>query len=177
MPATGDDAHFSFYRAFFASGAPRLLVLALLLSLGIGSVVSIVPAVLSDRFARTSHHYDGAPCFTFDDRSNIPVECVQGGEDAQRFAADANLIKNVLIFLFASIVGSMTDCRGRKVFLAFSFLLSSLAPIVLALIQYLKTMNPTWYYAADCSNGLISGLTLMLTMLSDCLPESFCSIG
>ena len=176
--ATGDDAHFPFFRTFFASvGALRLLVLALLLSLGIGSVVSIVPEVLSDRFARTSHHYDGAPCSTFDDRSDIPVECVQGGEDAQRFAADANLIKNVLIFLFASIVGSMTDCRGRKVFLAFSFLLSSLAPIVLALMQYFKTMNPYYYYAADCSNGLISGLTLMLTMLSDCLPPRFRAAG
>lgn len=99
--ATGDDAHFPFFRTFFASvGALRLLVLALLLSLGIGSVVSIVPEVLSDRFARTSHHYDGAPCSTFDDRSDIPVECVQGGEDAQRFAADANLIKECPHFSF-----------------------------------------------------------------------------
>lgn len=173
--APHDEA--SFFTVFFASvGPPRLLILALLLSLGIGSIVSIVPEVLSNRFAQISHHYDGAPCSTFD-RNDMPLECVQGGEDAQRFAANSNLMKNVLILLFASIIGSVSDCNGRKGFLALSFVLSSLAPIVLALMQRIRNIHPIWYYAADCSNGLISGMTLMLTMLSDCLPARFRAVG
>ena len=176
-PPTPPTDEASFCGAFFAcTGPPRLLVLALLLSLGIGSIVSIVPGVVSDRFARLSHHYDGAPCSTFD-RNDMPLECVLGGEDAQRFAAEANLAKNVLILLFASIIGSMSDCRGRKSFLALSFVLSSLAPVVLALMQCIANIHPIWYYASDCSNGLISGLTLMLTMLSDCLPPTFRAAG
>ena len=175
--APPDDVEASFFTVFFAStGPPRLLILALLLSLGIGSIVSIVPDVLSNRFAQIDHYYDGAPCSTFD-RNDMPLECVQGGEDAQRFAADFNLAKNVLILLFASIVGSVSDCRGRKGFLALSFVLSSLAPVALALMQCITNIHPIWYYAADCSNGLISGMTLMLTMLSDCLPARFRAAG
>eukprot|EP00562_Extubocellulus_spinifer_P035702 CAMPEP_0178690218 /NCGR_PEP_ID=MMETSP0699-20121125/5951_1 /TAXON_ID=265572 /ORGANISM="Extubocellulus spinifer, Strain CCMP396" /LENGTH=540 /DNA_ID=CAMNT_0020335327 /DNA_START=217 /DNA_END=1839 /DNA_ORIENTATION=+ len=168
-PSNNDNAEF--FRTYFASsGAPQLLVLAFLLSFGIGSVVSIVPEVLSDRFARLSHSYAGQPCSSYE-REDLPLECTLGGQDAQNAAAIATFAKNALILIFASIVGSVSDCRGRKGFLAFAFFLSSLAPLVLVVIQFESRLHPRWYYAAECSTGLVSTMTVALTMLSDSLPK------
>ena len=166
-----------FFRIYFQSkGAPQLLVCSLMLSMGIGSVVSIVPELVADRFARLAHEYTGDPCSTFG-RDNLPDACVGGGLDASNAAALGVLGKNILILIFAGIVGSSSDCRGRKAFLCVSFLLSALAPLVLVLLQLFETMSPVWYYAADCSNGLISAMTIALTMLSDTLPPKLRAPG
>ena len=46
----------SFFGAYFRTkGAPLILVVTLLLSLGTGSFVSIVPGIMGDRLARINH--------------------------------------------------------------------------------------------------------------------------
>mmetsp|Transcript_51796 Transcript_51796/g.155438 ORF Transcript_51796/g.155438 Transcript_51796/m.155438 type:complete len:536 (-) Transcript_51796:197-1804(-) len=151
---------------FRTKGAPQIIALALALSLSIGPLVSAVPDVVEDRYARLLHGYDGPHCSSFE-RAHKPAECLTGGDNAQNAAAKSAFIQNVVILLSNSIIGSMSDCLGRKGFLACSLLLASLAPLSLFLLQVVESMNPVWYYAADASSGLISSLAMSFTMLSD----------
>ena len=51
-----DDNETSFFGTYFRTkGAPLILVMTLLLSLGTGSFVSIVPGIMGDRLARINH--------------------------------------------------------------------------------------------------------------------------
>ena len=107
----------TFFKSYFTTkGAPQILVLTLLLSLGSGSFVSIVPSLMGDRFARVNHGYVGPPCDGFDgiNGSAVPIPCRQGGDEAQNVAASTAFLKNALVLVFSSIVGSITDCRGRR---------------------------------------------------------------
>lgn len=104
-----------FFATFFGTnGAPQILLLGFLLSLGSGSFVSIIPGVVGDRFARLDHGYNGPLCADFHGGDDKPVACSEGGDEAQNAAANAAFIKNIILLLLSSIVGSTSDCRGRK---------------------------------------------------------------
>lgn len=95
-------------------GPPQILILVLLLALGFGSTIGVVPAVMTDRYARLNHGYtDPTDCadWSVDEK---PFECLAGSADAQNGAAYENLISNVLTFITSSMVGSMSDEYGRR---------------------------------------------------------------
>lgn len=96
-------------------GPPQIALLMALLAVGLGSTIGVVPAVMSDRFARLNHGYDGAlSCDGYAVENEKPNACFLGSSDAQAAASVANLVNNVLTFLTASVLGSLSDEYGRK---------------------------------------------------------------
>jgi hypothetical protein len=95
-------------------GPPQILILCVLLALGFGSTVGVVPAVMSDRYARLNHGYDDpTECakWSIEDK---PHECLLGSADAQNAAAYESLVSNMFTFITSSMIGSISDEIGRK---------------------------------------------------------------
>jgi hypothetical protein len=97
--------------------APRqILILMLLLALAFGSIVGVVPAVVTDRYARLNHGYQNSiPCWKATLSSTlVPPECLAASGDAQNVAAWENFLSNAFTFITSSMVGSISDERGRR---------------------------------------------------------------
>ena len=162
-----------FIRYFItSSGPPQIIALCLLISLASGSTVGIVPAVLEDRFARLNHGYTGVPCLklTMGER---PHECLLGNEDAQNSAAFANFISNTLTFSTSSVMGSISDERGRRNIILIGLGLGLLGPMNLVLLQMFDKMSPFPYYASHSISGIVSWMAVALSSLSDVIPSNF----
>ncbi len=96
------------------NGPPQIITLCLLIALALGSTIGVVPAVVEDRYARLSHGYIGeARCLDIE-KHERPRECLLGNEDAQNSAAIASFISNTLTFATSSLMGSISDERGRR---------------------------------------------------------------
>ncbi len=113
--AANDAASRSGFLLHFAksSGPPQIITLCILLALALGSTIGVVPAVVGDRYARLRHGYGGAPCMELagEDR---PPECLLGNEDAQNAAAMGSFVSNTLTFATSSLMGSISDEKGRR---------------------------------------------------------------
>ena len=97
-----------------SKGPPQIVFLILLVALGAGSTIGVVPAVVSDRYARLLHGYtDPRPCSSYNLGSQPPA-CLDGSADAQNAVALANLVSNWLTFTTSSMIGSISDERGRR---------------------------------------------------------------
>jgi hypothetical protein len=94
-------------------GPPQIALLMMLVALGLGCTIGVVPAVMSDRFARLHHGYNGDACASFV-MHDKPSECLQGSSDAQNTAALSSLISNSLTFVTSSLIGSLSDEHGRR---------------------------------------------------------------
>ena len=110
-----NPTHADFLRHFIRSnGPPQIIALCLIIALALGSTIGVVPAVMEDRFARLAHGYNGeAHCLELD-KDVRPRECLLGNEDAQNSAAIASFISNTLTFATSSLMGSISDERGRR---------------------------------------------------------------
>jgi hypothetical protein len=98
-----------------SKGPPQILLIMLLLALGFGSTIGVVPAVMTDRFARLNHGYsDSRDCSAYISMDDKPHECLAGSGDAQNGAAYENLVSNILTFITSSMVGSISDEKGRR---------------------------------------------------------------
>lgn len=95
-------------------GPPQILIIMLLLALGFGSTIGVVPAVMTDRYARLNHGYSDARDCSDWASVDKPHECLAGSGDAQNGVAYENLISNVLTFITSSLVGSISDVKGRR---------------------------------------------------------------
>lgn len=164
----------SFIYQFASKEGPRaIVVLIVFLAMGIGSTVGVVPAVVTDRFARLNHGYtDEMNCADYDMASK-PQACLDGSSDAQNASALGNLVSNVLTFVTSSLMGSLSDEHGRRVLLIMGVFLSTISPLVLVLLQLVPTMNPVWYYAAGACTGLINWIAIALSSLSDVMPPQW----
>lgn len=159
-------------------GPPQIALLMALLAVGLGSTIGIVPAVMSDRFARLNHGYDGAlSCDSYAVENEKPNVCFLGSSDAQAAASVANLINNVLTFLTASVMGSISDEYGRKAPLLIGLVFSMIPSLCLYLLQYIPTMSPWWYYTTSAATGLIPWMAIALSALNDVLPQEFRAPG
>lgn len=169
----------SFFMEFVESkGPPQIVLLILLLALALGSTVGVVPAVMTDRFARLRHGFvDEQDCSDFPMGDDKPSACLQGSADAQNAAAFASLVSNSMTFVTGSLMGSISDQRGRKGIMLFGLSLSLLSPTCLVLMQIYESMSPKWYYAASASTGLVSWIAVALSSLSDVLPPKWRSAG
>jgi len=109
-------------------GPPQIAFLMALLAIGLGSTMGVVPAIMTDRFARLNHGYNlEANCDSYSttttstntiSNTNLNIDkpnaCFLGSSDAQAAASVANLIQNSLTFMTASLMGSVSDEYGRK---------------------------------------------------------------
>ena len=162
--------HPTFLRYFFAtSGPPQIIALSLVVALALGSTVGIVPAVMSDRFARLNYGYTGEPCLQIQ-RAERPQECVRGNDDAQNAAATSSFISHFLTFTTSSLMGSISDESGRRGIILLGIGLSLLAPMYLVLIQLYGNLSPFPYYASKAISGVVSWMAVALSSLSDVIP-------
>jgi hypothetical protein len=108
--------HKSFIVEFVEKEGPRqIIILMLLLALAFGSIIGVVPAVMTDRYARLNHGYtDPKGCTEWGIEDTKPAECLAGSGDAQNAAAIENLISNLLTFVTSSMIGSISDEWGRR---------------------------------------------------------------
>lgn len=190
-------SHSEFLRQFMkTSGPPQIIAVCLLISLALGSTIGVVPAVVEDRYARLKHGYDGeASCLDIP-KVDRPKECLFGNEDAQNSAAISGFIANALTFATSSLMGSISDERGRVgVYALFSnndiissiglYLadyiffagimrigigLSLLAPLNLVLMQLYPNTDPFLYYASHAISGAVSWMAVALSAISDVMP-------
>ena len=102
-------------------GPPQIVAMVILYAMGFGSTVGIVPALMSDRFARLNHEYTGEDCSSFD-VFDKPEECLAGSTDARNAAATASLVSNTFTLLMSSLVGSISDSHGRRGKMSFCIL-------------------------------------------------------
>jgi DHA1 family tetracycline resistance protein-like MFS transporter len=179
-PETEDDNYIDFLKTFFRSRAAiHILVIAFLLSLGLGCTVGIVPDIMTDRYARLNHGYNseiGGECGSFD-RADKPDECQRGADDAQQAAAISTLATNILTLLCNSVIGSISDVHGRRNVLMSSLFLSTLSPAVLVLMQIAPGINPFWFYAATSVMGVVNYVSVSFATLSDVVPERYRAPG
>ena len=161
----------SFLKSFFRSkGPPQVIFLCMLLALSLGSTVGVLPAVMTDRYARINHGYTGADCSSFS-RDEKPASCLLGSADAQNMSAAASFVSNGLTFVTSSLMGSISDQRGRRGIMLLGIFLSLLAPTCLVLMQLVEKMSPNYYYVCNASTGLVNWVAIALSALSDVMPK------
>ncbi|KAG7363751.1 tetracycline resistance protein [Nitzschia inconspicua] len=161
-------------------GPPQIAGLMILIAIGLGCTIGVVPAVMTDRFARLNHGWEESPaaaCSTFQQSHNVPSACIQGSADAQTAVATSNLISNVLTFLTSSLLGSWSDRHGRKILLIAGMAIGAIPPFLLWLMQLLPTMSPWWYYSFHASTGMINWVAVAFSALADVLPPSMRAPG
>jgi len=112
------DEHTASQSAFLlhfikSSGPPHVITLCLIVALALGSTIGVVPAVVGDRYARLHHGYTGKQCAELA-KEDRPHECLMGNEDAQNSAAISGFISNTLTFTTSSLMGSISDEKGRR---------------------------------------------------------------
>ena len=106
----------SFLVQFASKKGPRaIIVLIVFLAMGLGSTIGVVPAVMTDRYARLHHGYtDDRDCADYTDMGTKPQACLEGSAEAQNASALGNLVSNVLTFVTSSLMGSLSDEHGRR---------------------------------------------------------------
>jgi len=169
-----DEKHESF-RSFFllSSGPPQLVGLSMMYAVAMGSVVGVVPSVMTDQYAKINHGLDyemSCADFSMEDK---PQACLDGSSDAQTSAAIDSLVSNILAFLTSSVVGSISDEIGRRKILIFAQFLVLFPSLCIVLLQKSSTMNPFWYYLTDSALGIVSWISIALSALSDVMPKQW----
>lgn len=169
-----ENQHQSFLQFIFKSqGPPQLVILSLLFALALGATVGVVPAVLTDQYAKLYHGFDAYDhCSNYSSKDSKPQPCLDGSSDAQTAAAISSFVSNAFTFFTSSVIGTLSDQYGRRGFLILGQFLSCLAPTVLVLIQmFPTTVKPRWYYIASSLSGMISWISIALSSLSDVVPN------
>jgi MFS transporter, DHA1 family, tetracycline resistance protein len=173
----------SFVHDFWQSrGPPQIAVLMVLIAMGLGCTIGVVPAVMSDRFARLYHGWEGDDCSSRLNSSTNhiataftsmpPLPCIQGSADAQTAVATSHLISNAFTFLTSSVLGSWSDQHGRKPLLLAGLAVGCIPPFLLWLVQVLPHMSPWWYYGMSASTGLFNWVAVAFSALADVLPPT-----
>jgi hypothetical protein len=140
-------------------GPPQITFLMMLVAIGLGSTIAVVPAVMTDRFARLNHGYnDTAVCSSFDSENDRPQACYLGSADAQNAAASSNLISNVLTFLTSSLIGSLSDEYGRRgKYVVFVIILYRIIAKGMKTQPSHRIENQEfWFSASSCRPSLLS---------------------
>lgn len=159
---------------FFANsrGPPEIVFLCLLYALALGCTIGVVPAVLTDQYAKNYHGFDrGDSCANYD-KQNKPQACLDGSSDSQTAAVTSSFVSNTLTFLTSSFIGSISDEYGRRTFLIISQFTGMFAPLFLLVMQT-STLNPNFYYIASGIDGSISWISIALSALSDVMPKEW----
>ena len=97
-----------------AKGPPQIIILIILLALGFGSTIGVVPSVMTDRYARLNHGYNLEQDCSEYAMGEKPQACLDGSADAQNSVALEQMVSNTLTFFTSSLIGSLSDEYGRK---------------------------------------------------------------
>lgn len=153
-----------------ARGPLQIFQTTVILALALGSTIGVVPTMMTDRYARLHYGFDGETSCGSYEVEDKPEACVEGSEDAQRATAVAQLITCLLTFVMSSLMGSISDSRGRKYILALSTFLSIIAPLVLVLMEFYESLDPFWFFFGKCMTGFINVIAIVTSSLSDVVP-------
>ena len=150
------------------------------IAISVGSTISIVPKLMTNRFANINHGYEGNDCSTYDNNkmagnmTKPPQECIDGSNDARNANSISNLVSNAFTLLLSSYIGSLSDQYGRRIFLILGMMLMSLSPMGLLYIQLNHSANPyVWYYSVQSVQGIISFVAICISSISDVLPKEY----
>lgn len=110
------EVYLSFIDEFRTSnGGWQIVVLGLLVAVGFGSVVGVIPQVATQRYAEELYGYgEDEPLCTEYFGDTRPDACVKGAEVAQSAASYASMSRNIMSLLCNSIAGSYSDSHGRR---------------------------------------------------------------
>lgn len=166
------------YRTFLGDfsrsrGAWLIILLGFLASLGFGSLIGVVPQIMTQRYAENKFGYspEDSLCTSFSTNDLArPVACVEGAEYAQSAASYGALVRNALALLSNSVAGAYSDRHGRRNIQIFLLFLLSLPPLALFFVQSFRSIDPTLYFAIDALTGVINMLSIAFTQLSDSVP-------
>jgi MFS family permease len=113
---TSCDEHSSLIESLTSTHGPlHLLVLCMTYAFAVGATIGVVPAVMTDQYARIYHGYqESQSCASYPSYQLKPSACIQGSDDAQTANTMASFTSNILTFLTSSIVGSLSDEFGRR---------------------------------------------------------------
>lgn len=157
---------------FKSQGPPQLVILSLLFALALGATVGVVPAVLTDQYAKLYYGFDANDhCSNYTTKDSKPQPCLDGSSDAQTAAAISSFISNTNTFFTSSVIGTLSDQYGRRGFLILGQFLSCLAPTALVILQAFPSVKPRWYYIATALSGMVSWISIALSSLSDVVPK------
>ena len=99
---------------FKSSGPPQICFLSLTYAIAIGSIVSVVPSVMIDQYAKINHGFDlGDTCANYG-KDERPQACLDGSADAQTASASSSFFSNTICFATSSLLGSLSDEYGRR---------------------------------------------------------------
>lgn len=156
-----------------ARGALSTAIISLSIAFAIGCTVAIVPEILSDRYARLLHGFDGeVGCSSFDDET-MPAACRLGADDAQASSAWSSLLANLLTLFLNPSIGRMSDVHGRRWIFVLCTFLYTLSPLVLVCMQVFDTMSPIYYYIASALVGAVSYMSITFAILTDTIPKEY----
>jgi DHA1 family tetracycline resistance protein-like MFS transporter len=160
-----------------SKGPPQIFFLCILLALSFGATIGVVPAVVTDRYARLNHGFTGdKPCNQYG-KDETPAACTYGSADAQTAATVSSMISNIITFTTSSLVGSISDRYGRRSILLVGVFLSMIHPLLLVLLQVDDSFSPNWYYGSSVLSGFISWVTVALSSISDVTPQKWRAAG
>lgn len=164
----------SFLKFFFSlSGPPQIVIVCLILAVALGSTIGVVPAVMTDRYARLHYNFEGLKdCYRYHHQEK-PVECTYGSEDAQNASAYSSFISEFFVFLTGSIIGSVSDRIGRKPIMLLSIFLSIIPSSILVLMQIFQDITPAFFYGSSAISGMISFNTASLSSIADVVPPIY----
>ena len=96
------------------NGAPQVVAVVFMLAMAMGSIIGIIPSIMTERYAVLRYNYDGDDCNNYTSYDEKPQECIDASADAQNAAAISELVANILTLVSSSWLGSITDVHGRR---------------------------------------------------------------
>ena len=166
----------SFCTHFLSTPGPAAIIfMCMLYALAAGATIGVVPSVMTDQYAKVYHgfdHHDSCANYGKDEK---PQACQDGASNAQTAAVSSSFVSNTLTFLTSSLIGSLSDEYGRRHIMNLAQFLNLFSPICLVMMQTFafSSMDPNWYYFANCLGGLVSWISTALSALSDVMPKQW----
>lgn len=171
----GDESSSQSFLSFFwnTKGPMQIFFMSLLFAFSIGSTIAVVPAVITDRYARINHGFTGDKSCSEYGQDEKPLPCIDGSADAQTATVLVSTISNIATFLSSALIGSLSDQYGRRIIILLGILLCMMHHFTLVLIQLDDSFSPNWYFASDILSNFISWFTISLSSVSDVTPKKW----
>lgn len=166
-------ARSSFLRFFFQTkGLPQILLVSFFITFSYGNILTLIPIVSTQRFATLHHRYpeDARNCHDFELGEEKPEACRLGSEEAQNAHALCELVANVFILVFGSVVGSISDTQGRRKWLTIGTALALTGNFAFLYVCVVPTASPWIFYTIRPIHGLVSWTIVALAAVADQMP-------
>lgn len=167
-----------FFKQFLATnGPPQILSVALLASIGYGAIFGILPKLMVQRFAELNHGYTGQDCEDFDSEADKPKACLLGSDDSQNAHSLSELVANLLTIFTGSIIGDITDTRGRKELFVLATVFALLSNFGFVYVYLNSKASPWIFYGLRACHGLVSWNVIAMASAADAVPPDLRAPG